>query len=56
MCIRDSSKGVRLLYYRFTPTGNELCTLLGNKPHAEYYDQMLALLNHLSLIHISEPT
>lgn len=39
------SKGVRLLYYRFTPTGNELCKLLGNKPNSQYYDQMLAMLN-----------
>lgn len=39
------SKGVRLLYYRFTPTGNELCKLLGNKSNSQYYDQMVALLN-----------
>ena len=39
------SKGVRLLYYRFSPTGNELCKLLGNKPNSQYYDQMVALLN-----------
>lgn len=37
-------KGVRLLYYRFTPTGNELCKLLGNKPNMQYYDQLVALL------------
>ncbi|WP_428774969.1 TIGR03899 family protein [Vibrio sp.] len=45
MMLQPMSKGVRLLYYRFTPTGNELCKLLGNKPHAEYYDQMVALLS-----------
>ncbi|WP_162045478.1 TIGR03899 family protein [Vibrio taketomensis] len=37
-------KGVRLLYYRFSPTGNELCKLLGNKPNSQYYDQMVATL------------
>ncbi|EGQ8495428.1 TIGR03899 family protein [Vibrio alginolyticus] len=51
LSLNVNSKGVRLLYYRFTPTGNELCTLLGNKPHAEYYDQMLALLNHRFSVH-----
>ncbi|ELP5730460.1 TIGR03899 family protein [Vibrio vulnificus] len=43
--LNAQSKGVRLLYYRFTPTGNELCKLLGNKPNSQYYDQMVALLN-----------
>ncbi|MCG9229642.1 TIGR03899 family protein [Vibrio diabolicus] len=51
LSLNVNSKGVRLLYYRFTPTGNELCTLLGNKPHADYYDQMLALLNHRFSVH-----
>ncbi|WP_139299115.1 DUF2806 domain-containing protein, partial [Vibrio vulnificus] len=43
--LNATSKGVRLLYYRFTPTGNELCKLLGNKPNNSYYDQLVALLN-----------
>lgn len=43
--LQAHSKGVRLLYYRFSPTGNELCKLLGNKPNTQYYDQLLALLN-----------
>lgn len=38
------SKGVRLLYYRFSPTGNELCKLLGNKNNTNYYDQLVSLL------------
>ena len=46
LSLQVHSKGVRLLYYRFTPTGNELCRLLGNKPNSQFYDQMIALLNH----------
>ncbi|EGR3134189.1 TIGR03899 family protein [Vibrio parahaemolyticus] len=45
LSLQVNTKGIRLLYYRFTPTGNELCKLLGNKPNSQYYDQMLALLN-----------
>ena len=44
LSLQAHSKGVRLLYYRFSPTGNELCKLLGNKPNMQYYDQMVALL------------
>ncbi|EJL6548257.1 TIGR03899 family protein [Vibrio cholerae] len=42
--LQPTSKGVRLIYYRFSPTGNELCRLLGNKPNMTYYDQLVALL------------
>lgn len=45
LSLHANSKRVRLLYYRFSPTGNELCKLLGNKPNAEYYEQLLLLLN-----------
>ncbi|WP_100753400.1 TIGR03899 family protein [Vibrio salilacus] len=45
LSLQAHSKGVRLLYYRFTPTGNELCKLLGNKPNMQYYDQMVAMLS-----------
>ncbi len=45
LSLNARTKGVRLLYYRFTPTGNELCTLLGNKLNTEYYDQVLSLLS-----------
>ncbi len=45
LTLHANAKGVRLLYYRFTPTGNELCKLLGNKPNPEYYDQILLILN-----------
>ncbi|MBD1565384.1 TIGR03899 family protein [Vibrio sp. S12_S33] len=45
LSLQSISKGVRLLYYRFSPTGNELCKLLGNKPNMQYYDQMVAVLS-----------
>ncbi|KJY82009.1 hypothetical protein TW81_15085 [Vibrio galatheae] len=45
LSLQAHSRGVRLLYYRFSPTGNELCKLLGNKPNMQYYDQMVALLS-----------
>ncbi len=38
-------RGLRLAYYRFTPVGNELCRLLGNKPNMKYYDHLIATLN-----------
>ncbi len=44
LALQVHGKGVRLLYYRFSPTGNELCKLLGNKPNSQYYDQLVALL------------
>lgn len=44
LSLQAHSRGVRLLYYRFSPTGNELCKLLGNKPNMQYYDQLVALL------------
>lgn len=44
LALQVHSKGVRLLYYRFTPTGNELCKLLGNKQNNQYYDQLVAML------------
>lgn len=49
--IQPTIKGVRLLYYRFSPTGNELCKLLGNKVNQDYYDQMISLLSHKFVIH-----
>ncbi|MBW3697438.1 TIGR03899 family protein [Vibrio sp. T187] len=45
MSLLPISKGVKLVYYRFSPTGNELCQLLGNKPNMQYYDQLIALLS-----------
>ncbi len=45
LSLQAQAKGVHLLYYRFTPTGNELCKLLGNKPNMQYYDELVALLN-----------
>ncbi|WED22119.1 TIGR03899 family protein [Vibrio sp. JC009] len=38
-------KGSKLIYYRFSPVGNELCKLLGNKPNTQYYDQLLGLFS-----------
>ncbi|MEL7291951.1 MAG: TIGR03899 family protein [Pseudomonadota bacterium] len=45
LALQAHSKGVRLIYYRFSPTGNELCKLLGNKPNMQYYDQLVAMLS-----------
>jgi uncharacterized repeat protein (TIGR03899 family) len=45
LSLQPISKGVRLLYYRFTPTGNELCKLLGNKSNMAYYDQLVAVMS-----------
>ncbi|MGF1740703.1 TIGR03899 family protein [Vibrio profundum] len=45
LSLQPMSKGVKLLYYRFSPMGNELCKLLGNKPSMKYYDQMVAVLS-----------
>jgi uncharacterized repeat protein (TIGR03899 family) len=45
VALQANSKGNRLVYYRFSPIGNELCTLLGNKPNMKYYDQLVALLS-----------
>lgn len=42
--LQPMSKGAKLIYYRFSPVGNELCRLLGNRPNMSYYDQMVALL------------
>jgi len=43
--LKPMSKGSRLLYYRFSPVGNELCKLLGNKPNNKYMDQLVELLS-----------
>ncbi len=51
LSLQASSKGVKLLYYRFTPTGNELCRLLGHKPNMQYYDQVVALLSQKFVVH-----
>jgi uncharacterized repeat protein (TIGR03899 family) len=45
LALEPHTKGLRLVYYRFSPVGNELCRLLGNKPNMKYHDQLLALLN-----------
>lgn len=51
LSLNANSRGVRLLYYRFSPTGNELCRLLGNKPNMTYYDQLVALLSQKFTVH-----
>ncbi|WP_281544783.1 TIGR03899 family protein [Grimontia sp. SpTr1] len=38
-------KGIRIYYYRFSPTGNELAKLVGQKAHPEYLDALIALLS-----------
>ncbi len=45
LALQAQAKGVHLLYYRFTPTGNELCKLLGHKPNMQYYDELVAMLS-----------
>ncbi|RJX65229.1 TIGR03899 family protein [Vibrio sinensis] len=51
LALQAHAKGIRLLYYRFSPTGNELCKLLGNKPNINYYDQLVALLSQKFAVH-----
>ncbi|MDB1122296.1 TIGR03899 family protein [Vibrio algarum] len=43
--LQPMSKGSRLLYYRLSPVGNELCKLLGNKPNMKYFDRVVGLLS-----------
>ncbi|UGA55088.1 TIGR03899 family protein [Vibrio sp. VB16] len=43
--LQPMGKGSRLLYYRLSPVGNELCKLLGNKPNMKYFDQLVGLLS-----------
>lgn len=50
MSLTPISKGVKLVYYRFSPTGHELCTLLGNKPNMQYYDQLIVLLSQKFIV------
>ncbi|NLS12428.1 TIGR03899 family protein [Vibrio sp. SM6] len=50
LTLNVNTRGLRLIYYRFTPTGNELCKLLGNKLNNDYYDQLLALLAQKFLV------
>ncbi len=51
LTLNVTTKGVHLLYYRFTPTGNELCRLLGHKPNSNYYDQLIGLLSQRFIVH-----
>ncbi len=51
LSLQATSRGVKLLYYRFSPTGNELCRLLGHKPNMQYYDQIVAMLNQKFTVH-----
>lgn len=45
LSLMPMGKGAHLIYYRFSPLGNELCKLLGDKPDMSYYDQMVNLLS-----------
>ncbi|MFC5076416.1 hypothetical protein VTH8203_00443 [Vibrio thalassae] len=45
LMLQPKLKGITLTYYRFTPTGNELCQLLGNRSNNQYHDKLLELLN-----------
>ncbi|CAM3570338.1 hypothetical protein VA7868_01202 [Vibrio aerogenes CECT 7868] len=50
LLLQPMSKGVHLLYYRFSPTGNELCRLLGNRTNQQYHDQLIAMLGQKFMI------
>ena len=50
LVIKPIQKGSRLVYYRFSPTGAELCKLLGNKPNDSYYDHVIALLSQKVIV------
>ncbi|MFA0086922.1 TIGR03899 family protein [Vibrio sp. E150_011] len=43
--LQSKLKGIRLTYYRFTPTGNELCQLLGHRGNMQYQEKLVNLLN-----------
>ncbi|MBV7298882.1 TIGR03899 family protein [Enterovibrio paralichthyis] len=43
-------KGTRIYYYRFSPTGNELAKLVGQKAHPEYLDALVALLSRAFVV------
>lgn len=43
--LQPKSKGTTMTYYRFTPTGNELCQLLGNRSNPRYQEKLVELLN-----------
>ena len=50
LAIKPMQKGSRLIYYRFSPTGAELCKLLGNKPNDSYYDSLTGLLSQKFMV------
>ncbi|MCY9873131.1 TIGR03899 family protein [Vibrio barjaei] len=50
MTLQPKHKGITLTYYRFTPTGNELCQLLGNRSNNQYHDKLLELLNRKFIV------
>ncbi|CAH0524525.1 hypothetical protein VHP8226_00362 [Vibrio hippocampi] len=45
VALHAKSKGITLTYYRFTPTGIELCQLLGNRINTHYQEKLIDLLN-----------
>lgn len=56
MTLAAKTKGITLTYYRFTPTGNELCQLLGHRSNAQYQEQLVALLNRKFMVKGELPT
>ncbi len=44
--LKPSEEGITLVYYRFSPTGQELCQLLSKRKHTQYQQTLLGLLNH----------
>ncbi|WP_234494635.1 TIGR03899 family protein [Vibrio maritimus] len=56
MMLTAKGKGITLTYYRFTPTGNELCQLLGHRSNAQYQEQLIELLNRKFVVKGDVPT
>ncbi|CED72403.1 TIGR03899 family protein [Aliivibrio wodanis] len=50
LAIKPMQKSSRLIYYRFSPTGAELCKLLGNKSNDSYYDNLISLLSQKFIV------
>lgn len=42
--ITPLAKGMKLFYYRFSPTGNELAKLVGKRVHDDYHNALIELL------------
>ncbi len=48
--LQPTGRGNHLIYFRFSPVGNELCQLLGNHPDMTYFDQLVGLFSHKFIV------